>query len=92
MRKVTITESVLKRIANLRSIHFSLQETLDFQIQLIQFIHGRLSTVVPNEGYKEYEKGPWANTRRLIIQGYRVYYSYNSKDDSMQGSNKSFIM
>ncbi|WP_165452651.1 hypothetical protein [Paenibacillus thalictri] len=73
----------MKRIANIQSIHFSGEETVQFQIQLIKAMQERLSAVTPFEGYKEYEKGPWANTRRIFVQGHRVYYSYDFKDDSI---------
>ncbi len=83
MRKVTLTETVLKRIANIQSVHFTDQETIEFQVRLIKAIQDRLVAITPFEGYKEYKEGPWAKTRRILVQSYKVYYLYNFKDDSI---------
>ena len=71
MQKVIFSESSLRRIAAIQSTHFSREETEQYKIKLIKSISERLSTISPKEGYKEYYKGPWANTRRIIIMGFR---------------------
>lgn len=69
MRNVTFSEQVLKRIASIQSLHFSRQETEQFQIKLIEMIYECLSVIAPLEGYREYDRGPWANTRRIVVMG-----------------------
>jgi hypothetical protein len=36
--------------------------------------------VDPEEGFREHYKGSWANTRRVIILGYRVYYMWGNDE------------
>ncbi|WP_248929080.1 hypothetical protein [Paenibacillus hamazuiensis] len=50
---------------------------------LITAIQTRLTGIGLYEGYKEYKKGPWADTRRILVHGYRVYFSYNVKDNTI---------
>lgn len=76
MYKVSFSRSALNRIANIHSTHFTKQETTEYQIRLIEAIRTRLSTISAQEGYLEYSKGPWANTRRILVFGYKVYYRY----------------
>ncbi|OXS59346.1 hypothetical protein B1A99_12070 [Cohnella sp. CIP 111063] len=83
MRKVKFTQNVLNRIAQIRSIHFTSQETTRFQIKLIETIHARLSTITPMAGFHEFKRGPWANTRRILVLGYKVYYVYLSVSDEI---------
>lgn len=83
MRKVSFSQSVLNRIANIRSIHFSSQETARFQVELIGTIRDRLSTITPLAGYHEYKRGPWANTRRILVFDYKVYYVYLYESDEI---------
>ncbi|MFB9276355.1 hypothetical protein [Cohnella cellulosilytica] len=72
MRKIIFAQTGLNRIANIHSIHFTPQETERFQIELIETIRSQLSTIMPLAGYHEYKKGPWANTRRILVFGYKV--------------------
>jgi hypothetical protein len=66
----------LKQISRIQSDHFSLAEIADFQIQMrmILEIENHLMKVGPEEGFREHYHGSWANTRRVIVLGYRVYY------------------
>jgi hypothetical protein len=82
MRKVIFSRSVLKRIAEIQSSHFSKEETMHFQIKLIQAISS-CHSVISYEGFREYYKGPWANTRRVIVLGYKVYYVYDQNDEAI---------
>lgn len=81
MRQVTFSESVLRRIAAIRSSNFSEEETDQYKIKLIESIRDRLSFIATLEGYREYYRGPWANTRRIIVLGYKVYFVIDSKEN-----------
>ena len=80
MREIIFSQSVLKQISRIASERFFVAETVDFQIRLIQHIEDRLMKVDPEEGFREHYKGPWANTRRVIILGYRVYYMWGNDE------------
>lgn len=73
-RQIIFSQSALKQISRIQSDRFSVAETADFQIRLIREIEDRLKKVGPEEGFYEHYRGPWANTRRVIVLGYRVYY------------------
>ncbi len=83
MRKIVFTSTARERIARLNSPHFTSEETMAFQIKLTQAIQNRLLHIRANEGYREYAKGPWAKTRRVIVKGCRVYYELNDEKDSI---------
>lgn len=83
MYKISFTKTALNRITDIKSAHFTKQETAEFQIQLIEEIRSRLPSIYPQEGYFEYSKGPWANTRRIIVFGYKVYYRYITESNEI---------
>lgn len=83
MREVVFTSTAQERITRLHSPHFTAEETIVFQVNLTQAIRNRLLRIRANEGYREYARGPWAKTRRVIVQGYRVYYETNEKKDQV---------
>jgi plasmid stabilization system protein ParE len=83
MSKVIFTQTALNRIASIKSDHFNVQETILFQIELLESIHDRLSTIMPMAGYREYKRGPWANTRRILVCGYKIYYFYDKESDEI---------
>lgn len=59
-------------------------KTEEFQVKLIGTIHARLSVIAPQEGYREYDRGSWANTRRIVVMGYKVYYVHNRIEDTIR--------
>lgn len=81
MREVVFTSTAQERIMRLHSPHFTAEETIVFQVNLTQAIRKRLLRIRANEGYREYARGPWAKTRRVIVQGYRVYFETNEEKD-----------
>jgi hypothetical protein len=83
MNKVSFTQAALKRIANIQSIRFTEQETVEFQVQLLEGIRSRLSYISPLAGYREHLKGPWANTHRILVSGFKVYYVYNESENAI---------
>lgn len=84
MRKITFSLTVLSRIAKIQSPHFSKEDTEKFQIKWIEAIKTRLLGILPYEGYLEHYKGPWANTRRIIIFGFKVYYFFDQDLDAVK--------
>jgi hypothetical protein len=83
MRNISFAQQALERISNIRSVRYSVEETNHFQIELLGAIRTRLSVIAPMEGYHEYRRGPWANTRRVLVFGYKVYYTYSKGTDEI---------
>ncbi len=81
MRKVIFSESSLRRIAAIRSTHFNKEETELYKIKLLESIRERLSFIAPREGFKEYYRGPWANTRRVIVMEFKVYFIIETEEN-----------
>ena len=81
-REIVFSRSALKQISRIQSERYSVAETAEYQIQLIQEIEVRLMHVGPEEDFREHYRGPWANTRRVMILGYRVYYTWD-KDEKV---------
>ncbi|KYP81644.1 hypothetical protein AYW79_06975 [Ferroacidibacillus organovorans] len=79
-RRITFSQSALKQISRIQSERFSVAETADFQVRLIQEIENRLINVGSEEGLREHYHGSWANTRRVIVFGYRVYYVWEADE------------
>lgn len=78
MRNVIFSEASLKRIAAIRRHHITYEETEQYEIKLIESIRHRLSFIAPKE---EYYRGPWANTWRVIVMGFKVNLVMDSEEN-----------
>lgn len=79
MMKVGWTKAARKSLRSINSIHFTPEETKRYQIDLVKRIEQKVVTLLESTPTQD---PSWNGTYRLLIDRYRVYYSFSSDNRS----------
>lgn len=74
MMHIKWTPSARQSLGQIRSIHFTQQETKRYKIELVRKIQQKVALVLENMPSNE---PSWQGTFRILVDRYKVYYSFS---------------